>query len=393
MNPQNNAFTLIATTALFLRDPALTAAAGNALSAKGFRALPIDASQAPAQTALNVVPQILASHTGPLCLVIDITADKNPLETTKQLVAAAPEAKIVLVGLQSDVNLLHALKALGAADYWVLPSNAQDFVFIVETQFSQNTAKKNRGRVISFCGTAGGIGTATLTAAVAWQLSEKSRRVAAVDAELQCPSLGSILGADAPGNLPVLLQARDRLDNVLLEQAMVKIDTSLSLIDGFVYRPLQPSAPIFEHAEGLIAKLRETVDEQVWRIPASALLARSVLLSSDTVFAVTTGTLASMRTAEQLKIFLAQNAKAKTVHWVYIARDAIQAVSAEEAAKHLGVTFDVTVAHIKRLNAESIAPQQLLSGSNALAKAARQAVSLLTGQTSEQTSFWSKLWK
>ena len=389
MNPQNNAFALIATTALFLRDPALTVAAGHALSAKGFRALPIDASQAPAQTALNVLPQLLASHAGPLCLVIDITGDEAPLETTKQLVAAAPEAKIVLVGH----HLLHALKALGAADYWVLPANAQDFVFIVETQFSQNAAKKNRGRVISFCGTAGGIGTATLTAAVAWQLSENGRHVVAVDAGLQCPSLGSFLGADAPGNLPVLLQARDRLDSVLLEQAMVKIDTSLSLIDGFVYRPLQPSAPLFEHAEGLIAKLRETADEQLWRIPASSLLTRSVLLSSDTVFAVTTGTLASMRTAEQLKIFLAQNAKAKKVHWVYIARDAIQAVCAEEAAKHLGVTFDITVSHIKRLNAESIEPQQLLSGSSALAKAARQTVSLLTGQATERTSLWSKLWK
>ncbi|MDO4937218.1 MAG: PQQ-binding-like beta-propeller repeat protein [Sutterellaceae bacterium] len=393
MNEQTTNFSQASSVALFLRDPAVTAAAYNALSNRGFRAVPVDASQSPAQTALNVVPQIVAAQTGPLCILIDLTQEADAIETSKHLVALAPDAKIVMLGTDSNVNLLHALKAVGVADYWVLPATAADFVGIVETQFSHTTAKRSRGRVSVFCGTAGGIGTATLAAAVAWQLSQKGQTVAAVDAGLESPSLGSSMGADAPGNLPVLLQARDRLDDVLLEQAMVRVNPSLSLIDGFIYRPNQFDAPLFEHAEGLIAKLRETVTDQVWRVPVGAALTRSVLLSADTIFAVTTGTLTALRTAEQLKLFLAQNAKAKTVHWVFVARDAAQAVTVEEAAKHLGVTFDVTVPFVKRLGTESVHPAEFLSGNNALTKAARQTVSLLTGLAPESGSMWRSLWK
>lgn len=393
MNEQNNSFTQATSVALFLRDPALTAATYNALSNLGFRTIPVDAGQAPAQTALNVMPQIAASNTSDIVVAVDITGEIDPLETAKSLVAMAPQAKFVMLGTDANVNVLHALKSVGVADYWLMPSIAQDLAAIVQRQLTRTALNRARGRVSAFCGTAGGIGTATLAAAVAWQLAQNGNRVAAVDAGLESPSLGSVLGADAPGNLPVLLQARDRLDDVLLEQAMVKINACLSLIDGFIYRPNQFDAPIFEHAEGLIAKLRETVNDQVWRVPVGAPLTRSVLLSADTVFAVTTGTLTSMRTAEQLKLFLAQNAKAKTVHWVFVERDPNSIVTPEEGAKHLGISFDVTVPYMKRLAAESVNAQELLSGNNALTKAAGTVVGLLTGRARQASSLWSKLWK
>src|SRR5207247_5242198 len=89
------------------------------------------------------------------------------------------------------------------------------------TEISRSALKL--GKLVSFIGARGGVGTTTLAANLAWHLANRhSRRVALVDLDLQNGDCSMIFNVDNVPGLRDALANPLRLDHLLLDRIMSK---------------------------------------------------------------------------------------------------------------------------------------------------------------------------
>ena len=192
--------------------------------------------------------QRLSEERSPHLLLVDISGVDLALSQIHMLAEVCePGTNVIALGDQNDVALYRDLIEAGVSDYIVKPLTRERLTRTLapKTNGSGEIAKASSlklGKMVSFIGARGGVGTTTLAANLAWHLANRqARRVALVDLDLQhgdCHLLFNL--ATTPGLRDALANPL-RLDALLLDRLMTQHGERLFVLGG--------EEPLHEHVE------------------------------------------------------------------------------------------------------------------------------------------------
>jgi len=108
----------------------------------------------------------LKEHRSPSFLVVDMSSSEMPLSDINALAEVCePGVKVIALGERNDIGLFRDLIGLGVSDYLVKPLNQdllqRSLTAAIEGQNSTRS-KPRAGKVVTFYGARGGVGTTTL---------------------------------------------------------------------------------------------------------------------------------------------------------------------------------------------------------------------------------------
>lgn len=375
---------------LFVSDPRIADALRQKLAEKG-----IDVLQQ-TQGAFNWADMVRNTDFTQLrAVVAEIPASGDLIEAVSSLARRVDAGtSVVLLGREGSVVFYHQIRRAGATDYYPLTTPPEEVAAGVLATVAAEEAEEEEkaGRVVAVVGCGTGVGAATAATVLASGIA-RQEPVIVVDAGLQMPAVGSLLGVDVPGSLPQMLQAQDRLDAVLVNQSLVDPRKNIRLLDG--YDPFLTGQRVTDCSR-LVRELARQSPWQVWRIPAATSFTRSLLLEADCIIPVVCGTFPSMRAAQTLSSAFLDVKPSGKIWWVFNHRNPTDTVKPEEAAKSLNAKISAEIPFVKSLGEELVEPFKWLDAKNPFAKAlAPVARALAAGSdpSASGTSFWSRLWK
>ncbi len=230
------------------------------------------------------------AQTGPDVVLLDLNLpDRRGLETFTTLHQQFPEVPVVILTGEHDESLGLLAVQQGADDYLVKQdldggklAKIVQFAVVrrrTQTELLRKTLREKRGRVISFVGSKGGVGTTTLALNVATALAQKDRSV--ILAELK-PSFGGLSGnlqRTPATSLTELLQSPvERIGPQLLTELMYQGPAGMRILFG-THPGAAAEALDAERTSALISNLTSLADCVVldlpcWSSPAAASAAR-----------------------------------------------------------------------------------------------------------------------
>jgi pilus assembly protein CpaE len=249
----------------------------------------------------------LSEQRSPHLLLVDISGIDLPLSKIHTLAdVCEPGTNVVAIGDHNDVGLYRDLVEAGVSNYIVKPLTRELLTKALTPKISNSAEIGTRaalklGKIVSFIGARGGVGTTTLASNLAWHLANRqSRRVALVDLDLQhgdCALLFNI--TTAPGLRDALANPL-RLDHLLLDRIMTQHGERLFVLGS--EEPLHENVQFTASAiDSLFSVLRSQfhyIIVDVPRIPAPAY--RRALEIADRRIIVVDQTMRAMRDAVRL---------------------------------------------------------------------------------------------
>jgi pilus assembly protein CpaE len=252
--------------------------------------------------------EYLSEQRSPHVLLVDISGVELPLSKIQILAdVCEPGTNVIAIGDHNDVALYRDLQTAGVGDYLVKPLTRELVTKALAPRANPGemgraaTALK-LGKMVSFIGARGGVGTTTMAANLAWHLANRqSRRVALVDLDLQHGDCPLLFNAETTPGLRDALANPLRLDPLLLERIMTRHGERLFILGG--EEPIQDHVQFTPAAvETLFSVLRSQfhyVIADVPRIPTPAY--RRALEIADRRVIVVDQTMRSIRDAVRLK--------------------------------------------------------------------------------------------
>jgi len=249
----------------------------------------------------------LNEQRSPHLLIVDISGVDLPLSQIHILAdVCEPGTNVIALGDRNDVGLYRDLQEAGVSNYIVKPVTRELLTKALSPKTNgsgeMGRASVKLGKMVSFIGARGGVGTTTLSANLAWYLANRqSRRVALVDLDLQhgdCALLFNV--ATTPGLRDALANPL-RLDPLLLERIMTKHGERLFLLGGEepIHDNLQFAATAIDTLFSVLRSQFHYVVVDVPRIASPAY--RRALEIADRRVIVVDQTMRSMRDAVRLK--------------------------------------------------------------------------------------------
>jgi len=179
--------------------------------------------------------EYLSEQRSPLLLLVDISGIDLPLSQIQILAdVCEPGTTVVALGDRNDVGLYRDLIEAGVANYVVKPLSRELLTKILAPKVAASDAIKaslKLGKIVSFVGARGGVGTTTVAANLAWYLANRQgRRVALVDLDLQSGDAALLFNAELTPGFRDALANPLRLDHILLERTMTKIGERLFVL-------------------------------------------------------------------------------------------------------------------------------------------------------------------
>ena len=252
--------------------------------------------------------EYLSEQRSPHLLLVDISDVDLPLSQIQILAdVCEPGTTVIAIGDRDEVALFRDLQDAGVSNYIVKPLTRELLTKALAPKTNSGdmgraaTALK-LGKMVSFIGARGGVGTTTMAANLAWHLANRqSRRVALVDLDLQQGDCPLLFNANTTPGLRDALANPLRLDPLLLDRIMTKHGERLFILGG--EEPIQDHVQFTPAAvETLFSVLRSQfhyVIVDVSRIPLPAY--RRALEIADRRVIVVDQTMRSMRDAVRLK--------------------------------------------------------------------------------------------
>jgi pilus assembly protein CpaE len=249
----------------------------------------------------------LSEQRSPHLLLVDISGIDLPLSQIHTLAdVCEPGTNVVVVGDHNDVGLYRDLVDAGVSNYIVKPLTRELLTRALTPK--TNSGEMGRaarslklGKMVSFIGARGGVGTTTLACNLAWHLANRqSRRVALVDLDLQngdCSLLFNI--TTTPGVRDALANPL-RLDPLLLDRIMTQHGERLFVLGSEepMHENMQITATAIDTLFSVLRSQFHYVIVDVPRIPASAF--RRALEIADRRIIVVDQTMRAMRDAVRL---------------------------------------------------------------------------------------------
>jgi pilus assembly protein CpaE len=189
--------------------------------------------------------EYLSEQRSPHLLFVDISGVELPLSKVQMLAdVCEPGTNVIAIGDNNDVALYRDLQEAGVSNYIIKPLTRELLTKALAPKPSYGdmgrAAALKLGKMVSFIGARGGVGTTTMAANLAWHLANRqSRRVALVDLDLQHGDCPLLFNADTTPGLRDALANPLRLDPLLLDRIMNQHGERLFLLGG--------EAPIHQH--------------------------------------------------------------------------------------------------------------------------------------------------
>lgn len=209
-----------------------------------------------------------------------------------------PGRKVIVIGTINDVQSYRRLINQGVSEYLVGPVTTADIAAAI-TSCIKDASSTPKGRVVSFVGGRGGVGSSMLAANFAWTLANASQEeVIAIDLDFNFGTMALSLNLDPKQAVFEALSEAERIDSVLVERFMTEHGPYLSILST-VGSLKDVSEPTVEAVERLIEICRSMAQHVVLDIPRRwSGWASSALLLSDEVVVTVNPDLANLRDAK-----------------------------------------------------------------------------------------------
>jgi pilus assembly protein CpaE len=246
--------------------------------------------------------EYLSEQRSPHTLIVDISGIDLPLSQIQILAdVCEPGTTVIAIGDHNDVGLYRDLIEAGVGNYIVKPLTRELLTKALTPKANSGEvgrAALKLGKMVSFIGARGGVGTTTLAANLAWHLANRqSRRVALVDLDLQNGDCALLFNIETTPGFHDALANPLRLDHLLLDRIMTQVGERLFVLGS--EEPLHDNVQITASAvDPLFSVLRSQfhyVIVDVPRIPAPAY--RRALEIADRRVVVVDQTMRAMRDA------------------------------------------------------------------------------------------------
>ncbi len=218
-----------------------------------------------------------------------------------------PSTKVIIIGRVNDVELYRGLIRRGASEYLVAPVNPLHLIEVISGLYLDPDAEPI-GRIITFVGARGGVGSSTVAHNIGWCIAEMMQiDTTIVDLDLPFGTTGLDFNEEVGQGVADALTAPERLDEVLLDRLLVKSGEHLSLLlsPAVIDREYDVDASAFE---SVIDAVRRTTPCVIVDMPHLWMpWVKQTLLASDDIVVVATPDLASLRTAKGMIDILKQN--------------------------------------------------------------------------------------
>jgi pilus assembly protein CpaE len=242
----------------------------------------------------------------PNVLVIETHADREQVmaELMRLSEVCQADTKVVVLGHVNDVLLYRELIKAGVSEYLVAPVSPVSFIDSIANLYHDPKAAP-LGRIVSFVGAKGGVGSSTIAHNVAWATSQK-RNIDTIitDLDLAFGTAALNFNQDSAGGIVDALGQPDRVDSMLVERLMTKLGDKLSLLNG--PGTVEREFNIEAHAiESILNVVRSSAPLVVVDVPNMwAPWIKQTLINSDDIIITATPELPSLRNAKNLVDFL-----------------------------------------------------------------------------------------
>jgi pilus assembly protein CpaE len=287
--------------------------ADNQQTAEAVQAASIDRRMARAHVTIQLggIPgavQVFSSQPTPNLLIVEthgareqVLADLAPLAEVCQ-----PDTKVIIIGHVNDVILYRELMRQGISEYLVAPVSVMSLIETIAGLYSDPKAAP-LGRIVSFVGCKGGVGSSTIAHNIAWQVSQvHSVETVITDLDLAFGTASLNFNHDAGGGIFEALSQPDRVDPTLIDRLMTKLGDKLNLLNSV--SGVERDFSIEAHAvETVLNTVRLSSPMIIVDVPNLwAPWIKYTLLNSDDVFVTATPELPSLRNAKSLIDLLRQ---------------------------------------------------------------------------------------
>lgn len=246
--------------------------------------------------------RLYQTQSTPNLLLVEATSEREAmLESLSSLAEVClPDTKVIVIGHVNDVILYRELIRRGVSEYVVAPVSALQLIETIASLYRSEKAQPI-GRVVAFMGAKGGTGSSTLCHNCAWELARTSDvETTIVDLDIAYGTADLDFNVDASGRLMEALTQPERVDSLLLDRLLVRIDGKLSLLAGA--GGVEKEIVIEPHAvETMLTALRASVPLVVLDVPSNwEPWVKFTLLHADQVVLTAEPDLASLRNTRAL---------------------------------------------------------------------------------------------
>jgi pilus assembly protein CpaE len=253
--------------------------------------------------------EYLSEQRSPHLLIVDISGIDLPLSQIHTLSEVCePGTNVVALGDHNDVGLYRDLVDAGVSNYIVKPVTRELLAKALAPKPNPGDIGRTAlklGKMVSFIGARGGVGTTTMAANLAWHLANKqSRRVALVDLDLQHGDCGLLFNINTTPGFRDALANPMRLDHVLLDRIMTQYGDRLFVLGSEepLHENMQLTSATIDTLFSVLRSQFHYVIVDVPRIPTPAY--RRALEIADRRIIVVDQTMRAMRDAVRLaKLF------------------------------------------------------------------------------------------
>lgn len=238
----------------------------------------------------------------PQVIIVEETGGTEDIQRGLELLAEVvePGRKVIVIGGVNDVQAYRRLISQGVSEYLVAPVTTEDIANAI-ISCVKDPSVAPRGRVISFIGARGGVGSSTLAANMAWTLADLSReQVVGFDLDLHWGTMALALNLDPKQSVSEALTDADRIDTVLIERFMVEHSSHLAILStaGSLKDTTVPSP---EAVERMIEMCRSIAQVLVIDLPRRwNKWVSGTLLQSDEIVITVSPDLSNLRDAKLL---------------------------------------------------------------------------------------------
>ncbi len=246
--------------------------------------------------------QKYGSEASPGLLIVETIDPAEAIVTQLECLSELCQAEtdLILLGPYNDVALYRELTRRGVHEYLPVPLDPRQLTEAV-VGVCADTGAASQGRVISFIGASGGVGSSTVANNVAWQLGRiYDKEVTLVDLDFAFGTVGLDFNLESPQTSAQALAQAERLDGQMLERFLARYNSNLTLLTG--PGDCQAPADIDSAAlDPLVTTLRRSAAWVVLDLPHYwGGWVRHALDLSDEIVMTAVPTLASLRNAKSL---------------------------------------------------------------------------------------------
>ncbi|MBL8788944.1 MAG: AAA family ATPase [Rhizobiales bacterium] len=246
--------------------------------------------------------QVYQSQPTPHVLVVEThgSRDQVMVELTRLAEVCQATTKVVVIGHVNDVILYRELMKAGISEYIVAPVTSVGFIESIAGLFNDPKAAP-LGRIVSFVGAKGGVGSSTIAHNIGWALSQRQNIDTIItDLDLAFGTAALNFNQDGAGGIMDALAQPDRVDSTLIDRLMTKLGSKLSLLNG--PSTVDRDMSIEAHAvETILNVVRYSAPLVIVDVPNMwAPWIKYTLLNSDEIIITATPELPALRNAKNL---------------------------------------------------------------------------------------------